>query len=88
MTKKLIYSCVEVFAVSDLLATETRVFQQRREEWLREHAGAYVAIQGEDVAGFFESYGEAFKAGLARFGSRQNFLIEQIWRTDPVYFVF
>jgi len=74
--------------MSDLLATETRVFRERREEWLREHAGSYVAIMGEDVAGFFDSYAAAFQGGLARFGSRQNFLIEQIWRTDPVYFVF
>lgn len=74
--------------MSDLLTMETRVFQARREEWLREHAGTFVAIQGEDVAGFFDSYAEAFKAGLARFGSKQNFLIEQVWRTEPVYFVF
>lgn len=74
--------------MSELLATETRIFRERREEWLREHAGAYVAIQGEDVAGFFESYADAFKAGLQRFGSRQNFLIQQVWQNDPVYFVF
>jgi hypothetical protein len=74
--------------MSDLLVTEAKVFRERRQEWLREHAGAYVAIQGEDVAGFFESYADAFKAGLQRFGGQRNFLIQQVWRTDPIYFVF
>jgi hypothetical protein len=74
--------------MSELLATETKVFQARRQEWLREHTGAFVAIQGEDVAGFFDSYADAFKAGLQRFGGGKNFLIQQVWQTDPVYFVF
>ena len=73
---------------NSILATETELFRDHRDEWVRDHAGTYVAIQGNQVAGFFDSYAEAFKAGLARFGSRQNFLIEQVWRTEPVYFVF
>jgi hypothetical protein len=74
--------------MSDLLAIETKVFQDHRDEWLRDYAGRYVAIRDEEVAGFFDSYGEAFTAGLQRFGSKQNFLIQQVWQTDPVYFVF
>jgi hypothetical protein len=74
--------------MSSLLAKETKVFQDHRDEWLRDHAGAYVAIRDEDVLGFFGSYGEAFTAGLRRFGSSRNFLVQQVWRTDPVYFVF
>jgi len=71
-----------------LLATELEVFGTHYDEWVRDHAGAFVTIQGNQVAGFFESYADAFKAGLTRFGARQNFLIKQIWRTEPVYFVF
>lgn len=74
--------------MSDLLAKETKIFEDHREEWLRDHAGTYVAIQGEVIAGFFNSYGDAFKAGLARFGAQKNFLIEQVWQTEPAYFVF
>lgn len=74
--------------MSDLLAKETKVFQDHRKEWLRDHAGAYVTIQDEEVAGFFESYSDAFTAGLMRFGTSRNFLIQQVWQTDPVYFVF
>jgi hypothetical protein len=71
-----------------LLATELETFQSHRDEWLRDHAGTYVAIQGDQTAGFFESYAEAFKAGLARFGASRNFLIKEVWQTEPVYFVF
>ena len=55
--------------MSDLLAKETKVFQDHRDEWLRDHAGAYVTIRDEEVEGFFDSYGDAFKAGLKRFGA-------------------
>jgi len=79
--------CVDI-AMEDLLATETKMFQEHRHEWLPEHAGAFVAIQGNEVAGFFESYAEAFKVGLQRFGSGRNFLIQQVWQTEPAYFVF
>jgi hypothetical protein len=74
--------------MSELLARETKVFQDHREEWLRDHAGAFVTIRDEEVEGFFDSYGDAFTAGLRRFGASRNFLIRQVWHTDPVYFVF
>jgi hypothetical protein len=73
---------------SDLLAKETEVFQSHHQEWLRDHAGEYVTIRDEEVAGFFDSYGDAFTAGLRRFGSSRSFLIRQVWQTEPVYFVF
>lgn len=71
-----------------LLATELKVFRSHRDEWLREHADAFVAIQGKEVGGFFESYAEAFRAGLVWFGGQQSFLIRQVRQTEPVYFVF
>jgi len=69
-------------------ATELKVFEQHRAEWLRSHPGAYVAIQDSVIAeGFFGTYAEAFKAGLKEFGVRRGFLVKQIWITEPVYFV-
>ena len=65
---------------------ELEVFQRHREEWFRSHPGEFVAIQDDDIAeGFFGSYGEAFKAGLQRFGVRKGFLVKQVWMTEPVY---
>jgi hypothetical protein len=67
---------------------ELNVFERNRKEWLRSHPGKFVVIQGEIVAdGFFSTYAEAFRAGLQKFGVRDNFLVKQVWKTDPVYFV-
>jgi len=67
---------------------EVKVFEEHRQEWSQSHPGKYVAIQGDIIAeGFFSTYAEAFKAGLKRFGVRGPFLVKQVWRTEPVYFV-
>jgi len=67
---------------------ELEVFEKHRDEWLRSGAGKYVAIQDSVVAdGFFETYAEALKAGIGRFGVSRGFLVKQIWKTEPVYFV-
>jgi hypothetical protein len=75
-------------ATSSPFAAEIKVFEQHREEWLHSHPGEYVAIQGDIVVeGFFDTYAEAFKAGLRMFGVRRGFLVKQVWITEPVYFV-
>jgi hypothetical protein len=68
--------------------TELRVFEQHRGEWSRSHRGEFVVIQGDEIAdGFFGTYAEALKAGLKRFGARREFLVKQVWVTEPVYLV-
>lgn len=69
------------------LETELRVFEDRRQEWVRTHLGKFVVIQDETVLDFFDQYEEAFRAGVKRFGAGRNFLIKQVWKTEPVYFV-
>jgi len=64
------------------------VFEQNRQEWSRSHPGEFVVIQGEEIAeGFFGTYADALRAGLRRFGARREFLVKQIWVTEPVYLV-
>ncbi len=74
-------------AFASKFATERRVFEAHRSEWSRVHAGEYVVIQGDTVAGFFKDYPTALKAGLKRFGVEREFLVKQIWLNDPVYLV-
>jgi hypothetical protein len=70
------------------LTTELKVFEEHREEWSRTHPGKYVVIRDEAVLeGFFDTYADAFRAGLEKFGVSRNFLVKQIWITEPVYFV-
>ena len=69
-------------------STELGVFEKCRREWSRSHPGEFVVIQGEEIAeGFFQTYADALKAGLQRFGVRREFLVKQVWVTEPVYLV-
>ena len=73
-------------ATTGPFSAELTVFEQHRREWSRSHPGEFVAIQDDVVVeGFFGTYGEAFKAGLQRFGVRKGFLVKQVWMTEPVY---
>ncbi len=75
-------------APTDLFSTELKVFEQHRKEWSHSHPGDYVVIQGAVIVeGFFSTYAEALKAGLQKFGVGRNFLVKQVWVTEPVYFV-
>ena len=75
-------------ATAGPFSTELTVFEQHRKEWSRSNPGAYVAIQDDIIVEeFFETYAEAFKAGLQRFGIRRVFLVKQVWLTEPVYSV-
>jgi hypothetical protein len=73
---------------ANLFSDEIRVFQEHREEWLNSNPGKFVAIQDSVVAdGFFNTYAEALKAGLQKFGVSRSFLVKQVWTTEPVYFI-
>lgn len=73
---------------TDILKKELQVFEEHRSQWFRSHPGKYVVIQDDVVAdGFFNSYAEALKAGLRKFGAGRSFLVKQVWKTEPVYFV-
>ena len=75
-------------APSGQFSAELRVFEQNRQEWSRSHPGEFVVIQGEAIAeGFFDTYADALRAGLQKFGARQEFLVKQVWVTEPVYLV-
>jgi hypothetical protein len=75
-------------APSDQFSAELAVFEQNRREWSRLHPGEFVVIRGEERAdGFFVTYADALKAGLEKFGAGREFLIKQVWVTEPVYLV-
>jgi hypothetical protein len=73
-------------ADSALFSKELTVFEKHRKAWSRSHPGEYVVIQDDIIVeGFFNTYSEALKAGLNKFGAQRNFLVKQIWVTEPVY---
>jgi hypothetical protein len=74
--------------VASPLETELTVFEANRREWVRSHPGKFVVIRDNTVVNeFFDEYEDAFRAGIKQFGSDRNFLIKQVWKTEPVYFV-
>ncbi len=70
------------------LETEMNVFDDNRRQWAETHLGKFVVIQDRTVVeGFFDAYEDAFMAGVREFGTARNFLIKQVWKIEPVYFV-
>jgi hypothetical protein len=74
-------------AVESPLEDEIRVFEANRREWAQSHLGKFVVIREDTIVKFFDEYEEAFRAGIRQFGADRNFLIKQVWKTEPVYFV-
>lgn len=58
------------------LELELQTFEKHLPELLQE-AGKYVLIRGEEIAGTFDSYSDALKAGYAKY-KLDEFLIKQI----------
>jgi hypothetical protein len=70
------------------LDTELRIFEEHRPEWSQTNRGKYKVIHGETILDeFFDEYADAFKAGLAAFGAGRSFLVKQIWKKEPIYFI-
>lgn len=64
--------------MSTLLSVEYEVFNQRREEFEREHDKEWVLINGTEVAGFFPQFQGAFSKAVELYGTEGPYLIEQI----------
>jgi hypothetical protein len=53
---------------------------------LLEHEGQFALLHGEEVVDFFDTYGDALKAGYKRF-QLDPFLIKQVARVEqPLFF--
>lgn len=70
------------------LAKERSYFELRKPEWLRSHAGDFVVVSGETVAGFFPDYEGALKAGIGKFGIKREFLIKQVLEHERVFAIY
>jgi hypothetical protein len=69
------------------LTAEFQVFENRRKEWLQDHAGQYVVMHGGEVAGFFDDYAAGLHAGITAFGVRSEFLVQQVREEEPLFVV-
>jgi len=70
------------------LSIELKLFAAHKKEWLTDHSGDYVVVQGTTVLGFFKSWEKALRSGIEAFGVRDDFLVKQVLPQEPVYFVY
>jgi hypothetical protein len=63
---------------------ERETYARLKADLMERAEGLYVVIQGEDLEGPVETYGDALRAGYRRFGLDQPFLVQQILAVEPV----
>lgn len=75
-------------AVSLALAQEKRVYDAHRDEWIASGlAGKFVVIKGDEVFDMFNTYEDALKQGLKKYGN-VSFLIKQIQHMEEIFHFF
>ena len=70
------------------LAGELRLYEMRKNGWLKEHPGQYVVIKDDQVLDFYPTFDVAYRAGASAWGVHTDFLVKQIVEHEPVFFVF
>ena len=69
-----------------VLERENTYFNDHRGELVAQHEGQFVLIHGDDLVGWYQSYDDAFTAGIQTIGN-EPFLIRQVFAGDepPVH---
>ncbi len=67
-----------------LLEQELAHFERIKADLLKNHAGKFALIKGEEFIGAFDSADNAYKEGVTRFG-REPFLVKRISEQEEVY---
>ena len=67
------------------MALEKELQTYRRElEHLLEHEGKFVLIKDDHVVDFYDSYGDALKAGYEKF-KLEPFFVKQVLAVEPIH---
>ena len=69
------------------LGTELKFYATHKLEWLKTHSGEFVVVKERNLLGFYSEWEQAFRAGVAAFGLREDFLVRQVLAREPVYFI-
>ena len=59
------------------LARELAAFEEHRQEFMSRAAGRYALVHGDELAGEYDTEGDAIKDGYSRFGN-VPFLVKKI----------
>lgn len=70
------------------LEADFQLFESRRLEWAKQHEGKYVVVHAGEVLGFFDDYTSGLRAGTAKFGVKNEFLVQQVCEEEPVFVIY
>ncbi len=70
------------------LSVETQLYETQKTKWLQTHRDKFVVIKGQSLLGFFDSFHQAYTAGVAEYGMDIDFLVKRIVPQEPVFLVF
>ena len=65
-------------AIPDELAEEQAAFDELLPFLLEEHRGQFVVVHDGKVVDFFESYRDAYQAGIVRLGVDEIYLVSKV----------
>ena len=68
------------------LEKEIETYEKKLHSELLAHEGQFVVIQGEEIAGYADSYSDALRLGYGKF-SLSPFLVKRIQAVEQVQFV-
>jgi hypothetical protein len=69
------------------LSVETQLYETQKAEWLQTHRDKFVVIKGQNPLGFFDSFHQAYIAGVAEYGMDVDFLVQRVVPQEPVFLV-
>jgi len=70
------------------LAADFEEFETHRKEWARDHEGQFVVMRKGQVVGFFDDYASGLRAGIAKFGAKSEFLVQQVSEEELVLAIY
>ena len=70
------------------LAADFDFYEAHRREWAKTHEGQYVVMHKGEVVGFFPDYASGLRAGITKFGAKNEFLVQQVSEEELVLAIY
>jgi len=65
------------------IEAEQAAFDSQLDELMKEHAGQFALFHAGKPAGFFQTFEQAYRGGLERFGVDGVFLVSEVRKRGP-----
>lgn len=67
--------------VKNIFSKELETYEKNKQKLLKDSRGKFVLIKGEEIVNVFDTYSDAVKVGIDKFGNTP-FLVKQILEVD------